>query len=81
MELEREDILKIFLEWRNIETPCEKCGGSGVTTYNNTSTYMHSIGGCTITTDICDRCWGTGDKNKKGINLRTYSHLFLNGGK
>ena len=62
-----------FLQWRNIEIPCPSCSGSGVITYGSTSTYMGGIGGQMMTTDVCNKCWGTGDKNKIGVNLKRYS--------
>ena len=61
--------------WRGIEQEngdiiCEKCGGAGVRTYSSSATWRGGIGGQTITTDICDKCWGSGKENKPWINLR-----------
>ena len=61
---------KEFLAYRGIETPCIRCGGLGVRGYGDTSTWRRSIGGQMITNDICDHCWGSGDENKKWLNLR-----------
>jgi len=52
-------------------TKCRKCGGTGKRGYANTSTWRHGIGGQVMTEDICDYCWGTGDSENPGINLRT----------
>lgn len=65
---------KEFHEWmrvrRGIEDLCESCYGFGVKTYANTTPWGQGAGGQVITNDICDNCWGTGDENKKGVNLR-----------
>lgn len=56
---------------RGVEVPCEKCSGIGVRAYPNTATWAGGIGGSMVTPDVCDVCWGTGDKHRKGVNLRT----------
>lgn len=28
------------------------------------------MGGASMTTDVCDKCWGSGDKHRPGENLR-----------
>src|SRR3990167_11514661 len=43
--------------------PCKRCGGLGRRAYGDTSTWHGGIGGQTITTDVCDGCWGSGSKN------------------
>ena len=43
---------------------CVKCHGSGYYTYPTTSTFRHGIGGMKMTTDVCDKCWGSGNKDK-----------------
>jgi len=50
--------------------PCDKCRGTGEMLYGSTSTYMGGIGGAAMTTDVCNKCWGTGLKNKTGVNLK-----------
>lgn len=55
-----------FLSWRNIDDEddaCLKCGGSGTIVYGSTSTWRGGIGGCMITPDVCDTCWGSGRKS------------------
>lgn len=59
-----------MLMLRGIEDPCKACSGSGVKAYSNTTTWAGGIGGQMITSDICDKCWGTGDAYRKGVNLR-----------
>lgn len=59
-----------FLSWRGVESPCQKCSGSGVRMYGSTATWRGGIGGQMCTTDVCDACWGTGDEHRKGADLR-----------
>jgi len=70
---EREALLKYFLELRGVETPCKKCGGTGVITYGSTSTWRGGIGGQSMTNDVCDTCWGSGDAVRTWVNLRKAS--------
>ena len=69
-----DDLYKRMLEWRHIEpsidTVCSRCNGSGVRVYGNTATWTRGIGGQTMTSDICDKCWGSGKEDKPWINLR-----------
>lgn len=65
-----DDLRELLLEWRCIETACSTCGGSGVRAYGSTATWHGGIGGASITNDVCDRCWGSGDTNRPGVNLR-----------
>lgn len=41
--------------------------------YGSTATYMGGVGACAMTEDICDRCWGSGDNEFPGPNLRNLS--------
>ena len=64
----REGEYQRFLNWRNIEGKnfaCKNCGGSGIKAYSNTSTWNHGCGGQMITSDVCDRCWGSGRNDLK----------------
>jgi hypothetical protein len=66
-----EQRTEILLSWRNVTDPCETCSGSGVRTYSTTATWRYNcIGGSMCTTDVCDRCWGTGDLHRRGADLR-----------
>ena len=49
---------------------CPRCNGVGRRAYAATSTWRGGAGGSTITTDVCDVCWGSGDKTRSGTNLR-----------
>ncbi len=51
---------------------CSGCSGTGTRTYGSTSTWRHGIGGQSITDDVCDQCWGTGNAARPGPNLRIF---------
>ena len=72
--MDNEEFYERFLQYRAIGVPCKKCSGVGKITYGNTSTFMHGLGGQAITNDVCDHCWGTGDEQDKGRDVRA---LFL----
>lgn len=59
-----DDAHKHFLECRNVETPCPTCSGLGVRAYSNTSAWAGGMGGQAITSGVCDKCWGSGDKHR-----------------
>ena len=53
-----------YLEWRGIGSePCIRCDGSGYMVYGSTSTYWGGIGGAAMTRGVCNKCWGSGEKN------------------
>lgn len=61
LEAAREREHERFLMWRAIEdTPCKDCTGSGVKLYGSTSTWRGGAGGQTVTTAVCNKCWGSG---------------------
>lgn len=53
-----------FLDWRGIQDPCQKCNGSGKRAYPSTAVWAGGIGGASITSSVCDGCWGSGDADK-----------------
>ena len=59
-----EETYQRFLQWRDIEVPCKRCRGAGVRTYPSTSGARGGPGGCECVTDVCNRCWGSGDDNR-----------------
>jgi hypothetical protein len=65
----RDDALSEVLRLRGVEAPCEACHGMGAMWYPNTSTWRYTAGGGS-TRDVCDSCWGTGDADRQGVNLR-----------
>lgn len=49
---------------------CSRCGGSGVRMYGSGRTWRTSgMGTASCTDDVCDLCWGTGRKDKIGLDL------------
>ena len=64
------DVLERFLNWRGIDIPCEKCGGAGSMAYPSTTGWRGGTGGMTVTTDVCSVCWGSGDANRHGADLK-----------
>lgn len=65
-----DDIRARFLQWRGVEDPCLKCDGAGIRLYSSTATWRGGIGGAMMTNDVCDSCWGTGDRYRTGTDLR-----------
>ena len=62
-----------MLQLRSIELDdvCKICMGYGTRRYSNTSTWRGGMGGASITTGICDQCWGSGDRVHEWLNLRS----------
>lgn len=66
-----------YLLWRAIEDSgdaCEECGGAGVYAYGSTATWHGGIGGQAMTTDVCDKCWGSGNRHKPWPSHRRLAH-------
>jgi hypothetical protein len=51
---------------------CKTCAGNGWRWYSNTSTWRRGMGGCAMTRDLCDSCWGSGDANQSWTNLQDW---------
>lgn len=49
---------------------CEACRGNGVRTYSNTATWRGGIAGQACTQDVCDKCWGSGDRHNPWTDIR-----------
>lgn len=67
-----------MLDWRGIEHPhlaCPTCEGSGIKVYPTTSTWRDRPGGATATVDVCDTCWGTGRRDRTGVDLRAMAEI------
>jgi hypothetical protein len=67
------DMRQRFLEWRNIydeKDVCNECGGSGIKSYSSTSMFGSGCGGQIVTSGVCDKCWGSGNKNEPWLNLK-----------
>jgi hypothetical protein len=77
-DADNQEIYERMLLWRGIDreggdSPCSVCSGSGVRVYGNTTTWHGGVGGQTLTSGICDRCWGSGNAEKPWVNLRRIS--------
>lgn len=68
-ELQRRDLIESFTGVR-LEEACERCHGLGRRSYPSTSTWRGGIGGQMITEDVCDSCWGSGSRLRKGADPR-----------
>lgn len=71
----RDGFYDEMLRWRDIDrqcgdAPCPACGGSGIKSYSDTTTWRGGFGGQAFTNDVCDKCWGSGNNNKPWANLR-----------
>ena len=60
---------------RGVENPCHECNGLGIKAYGSTATWHGGIGGQVVTGGICDHCWGTGDEDRHGLNLKKWLPL------
>jgi len=47
---------------------CPRCNGFGVKTYGSTAVWTGGVGAQSLTEAVCDKCWGTGRKDKTGVN-------------
>jgi hypothetical protein len=66
-----EQFRQLLCYYKGITTPCTQCGGVGTYMYSNTATWRQSgIAGQAFTRDVCDHCWGSGDEDKHGCDLR-----------
>lgn len=65
-----DEILEAVLRYRDVEDPCTTCRGFGTRAYSSTATWRGGMGGQLCTTDVCDMCWGTGDRHRRGADLR-----------
>jgi hypothetical protein len=54
------------LQWRGIMPgeECRTCGGTGWLTYGSTATFWGGIGGAALTSDACNKCWGSGMRDQ-----------------
>lgn len=50
--------------------PCRECDGLGRRIYGSSAGWRRGAAGQTVTCDVCDKCWGSGDAMRHGANLR-----------
>lgn len=70
-QLTIDEVRILYRRMRGIEEPCELCAGTGVRIYSSTATWRGGVGGSACTRDVCDKCWGSGDKHMAWLDLRT----------
>jgi uncharacterized protein YlxW (UPF0749 family) len=80
LQNQREHMYDTMLQWRGIERengdePCRGCNGSGVRAYGNTTTWRGGVGGQVITSDVCDKCWGSGNSENVWVNLKSIARI------
>ena len=59
-----------LLRGRGVEDPCIKCEGFGTILYSSGATWRGGMGTATHQRDVCDACWGSGDRYHSGVDLR-----------
>ncbi len=64
------EVLDDHLRARHVEDPCLKCSGAGQRMYGNGATWRRGAGAACMMMDVCDACWGTGDRYRTGCDLR-----------
>jgi hypothetical protein len=74
LQSRRENMHCDMLLWRGI-TPdfdkvCRSCSGAGIKVYGSTSTWRGGIGGQMMTSDVCDKCWGSGREDNPWLSHR-----------
>ncbi|EHP94848.1 hypothetical protein MetexDRAFT_0193 [Methylorubrum extorquens DSM 13060] len=67
-----EGLHRACLDWRGIDPDeaCKECGGSGIKVYGDTSTWRGGVGGQSLTQDVCDHCWGSGNRLQPWMSHR-----------
>lgn len=61
----RRDGHRLLIEERGVRDVCNDCDGLGTKSYGSTATWRGGVGGQAFTTDVCNKCWGSGDSGRK----------------
>ena len=71
------DLQKLVEFYRGVKRweICEGCSGTGVKLYGSTSTWRGGIGGCTMTRDVCNACWGSGSSKHKWPSHKEFEEM------
>jgi cytosine/adenosine deaminase-related metal-dependent hydrolase len=64
------DLTAAMLRARHVTDPCLRCHGWGVVMYSSGSTWRGGMGTKKSAPDVCDACWGSGDRYRSGCDLR-----------
>jgi len=70
LDAAKEEAVRTLLRRRGVNTPCPACEGPGTRWYSSGATWRGGMGTASFATDVCDVCWGTGDAQRHGVNLR-----------
>jgi hypothetical protein len=65
-----DDAIAHVIRLRGVQDPCAKCHGLGVYAYASGATWRGGMGTASIEYDVCSVCWGSGDKYRRGVDLR-----------
>lgn len=68
--VDNEEFRKWMLRHRHVQDPCSNCRGFGTRPYASGATWRGGMGTASITWDVCDTCWGSGDTSRPWVNLR-----------
>ncbi len=70
LDAAKEESVRTLLRRRGVNTPCPACEGLGTRWYSSGATWRGGMGTSSFQHDVCDVCWGTGDAQRHGVNLR-----------
>lgn len=71
---ERKMMQDDFLAMRGLAGAnlCKMCQGYGTILYGSTATWHGGIGGAAMTTDVCNKCWGSGNAERPWPSHREF---------
>lgn len=56
-------------------TICPRCSGTGTVLYGSTAIWRGGIGGRAMTTGPCNKCWGSGEKDRPWPSHREFEQM------
>lgn len=65
-----DEVYKLIAARRHVRDACAVCRGTGVRMYASGATWRGGMGTTCHAPDVCDACWGSGDRYRHGVNLR-----------
>ena len=68
--LEDKEFINTLKRAKRIFKICDRCRGLGTYMYGNGATYRRGMGVASMTIDICDQCWGSGDADRTLTNIK-----------
>jgi hypothetical protein len=70
LALTPDAFMRMLRRYRGVEDPCLRCHGLGTVMYSSGATWRGGAGTTSCERDVCDSCWGTGDRYRTGCDLR-----------